>query len=152
MDAVQIIVSGAMLVVLGILILLPLVWETRNNRILREAVFSKINEISENERKEVMMELVTQPLSRKGSARYSMMLGVVLVIGVSVFYLLLTDGTSEIAKNTLGVLAGALASIVGFYFGGRAEEVKSEELAEAVEKVVKSRETPSGGPEMKPGG
>jgi hypothetical protein len=139
-----------MIIILGILILTPRLCDVILIFFVRRNIFSKISDISCNkENIEFLKELLVVPEPRKSSTRYSMMLGVILVIGVSMLYLLLSDSNSEIAKNTIGVLAGALASIVGFYFGGRAGELKTEELAEAVEKVKKGE---GGGAANKPTG
>jgi hypothetical protein len=59
-----------------------------------------------------------------------MALTVILILGVAVFHILVKGAPgddSQIINNILSMLAGLLAAITGFYFGGRAVEKKEEE-------------------------
>ena len=64
-----------------------------------------------------------------GLARSMMALTVIVILGVAVFHLLAKSevkDTGLIVNNILSMLAGLLAAITWFYFGGRASESKAE--------------------------
>lgn len=65
-----------------------------------------------------------------GLARAMMALTVIFILGVAVFHVLVKGvpgGDSSIVNNILSMLAGLLAAITGFYFGGKAAEEKKKE-------------------------
>ncbi|QYZ79922.1 hypothetical protein E2N92_11055 [Methanofollis formosanus] len=132
-------------IIIGILVVLPWILNISMHYLMKRKILKnlRLEDLPEDERITVVQELLSQPPSRKGLSRYSMMLAVVLIVGAAVLYLAEKDICSDLLKNTLGVLTGALATIVGFYFGGRAEEIKAEE----VEKLAKEIH-----PEKKDGG
>lgn len=84
------------------------------------------------ELKEILEESRKESFAMPGLARQMMALTVILVLGIAVFHVLVLgiDGTtssnadSQIANNILSMLAGLLAAITGFYFGGKAAEKK----------------------------
>jgi hypothetical protein len=67
--------------------------------------------------------LNAQPIGIQGVGRSTMALTLVVVVGIGVFYVTLYPIDSEkspLIKDLMLTLAGAISSIVGFYFGGRA--------------------------------
>jgi len=67
------------------------------------------------------------PPGISGMSRSLMAFAVIIILGIAVFHLLATQGAdSEIVKNILSMLAATLASITGFYFGGKSAEAKKE--------------------------
>ena len=70
----------------------------------------------------------------EGLGRTTMMVGVVVVVGLVLFYLIgsfslsiqnhpendLSQSMSEVIKNTTTILGGAISAIIGFYFGNKA--------------------------------
>ncbi|QSZ67951.1 hypothetical protein RJ40_10810 [Methanofollis aquaemaris] len=134
-------------IIIGILIVLPWILNISLHYLMKRKILKSIHleDLSEDERTTVVQELLSQSPSRKGLSRYSMMLAVVLIVGAAVLYLAEKDASSDLLKNTLGVLTGALATIVGFYFGGRAEEIKAEEV-EKLAKRVHDEDEESGHP------
>jgi len=76
-----------------------------------------------------------KPVGVEGVARAAMAIGLIVVVGVAVFFLLILAPKEDysIVKEVLLILAGAISSIVGFYFGGRAgghEEMPPSKEAE----------------------
>jgi hypothetical protein len=66
------------------------------------------------------------PPGISGMSRSLMAFAVLIILGIAVFHLLATQGAnSEIVKNILSMLAATLASITGFYFGGKSAEQKA---------------------------
>ena len=68
-----------------------------------------------------------------GLARTMMSLTVILILGLAVICILMDpnfsgskDQTLQLVNNILSMLAGLLAAITGFYFGGKATEDKSK--------------------------
>jgi hypothetical protein len=77
-----------------------------------------------------LKEIREPPPGIPGLARAVMALTVIVVLGVAVIHVLVEgapkDG-GEIVENILSMLAGLLAAITGFYFGGRTAEKASEQ-------------------------
>jgi len=70
-----------------------------------------------------LKELVKDPGGIPGTARTTIALTVIVILGVAIFHLLVYrdgDDDGQIISNILSMLAGLLAAITGFYFGGRA--------------------------------
>ncbi len=82
-----------------------------------------------NELKELIKESGKTPPGIPGLARAIMALTVIVILGLAVFHILV-KGTSEddskIVDNILSMLAGLLAAITGFYFGGKTAEKKMD--------------------------
>ncbi len=73
------------------------------------------------------------PRGIPGLARATMALTVIVILGIAVFHILVKGApgdNSQIVNNILSMLAGLLAAITGFYFGGKAGEKKVEEAEE----------------------
>lgn len=91
---------------------------------------ASLNGLDKDELGELLNESSKPPPGIPGLARSMIALTVILILGVAVFHLLTSNSlgdNSEIINNVLSVLAGLLAAITGFYFGGRAAEKKSED-------------------------
>jgi hypothetical protein len=58
----------------------------------------------------------------KGEVRLVIALTIMLILGISLFQLIVTTGFDEYVKSILAVFTGAITSIVGFYFGSRASK------------------------------
>ncbi len=86
------------------------------------------------ELKEFIKDSGKTPPGIPGLARSTMALTVIIVLGMAVFHILVKgvagaespDVNSQIINNVLSMLAGLLAAITGFYFGGKTVEKKSE--------------------------
>jgi len=73
-----------------------------------------------------------------GFRRAIIALTVILILGIAVFHLLAnnTDTNSRaVVNNVLSMLAGLVAAIAGFYFGGRFTEKRAEEAERRVREV-----------------
>jgi hypothetical protein len=84
-----------------------------------------IDQLSGDELQAFLKELGSPPPGISGLARSTMALTVIVVLGIAVIHILATgqEGEdSQIVENILSMLAGLLAAITGFYFGGRASE------------------------------
>lgn len=68
-----------------------------------------------------------EPKGIPGLARATMALTVIVILAIAVFHLLVVGGSQDIINNVLSMLAGLLAAITGFYFGGKTTEKKPEE-------------------------
>jgi hypothetical protein len=65
-----------------------------------------------------------------GFRRATIALTVILILGLAIFHLLNDTngvGSNEAVKGILNMLAGLVAAIAGFYFGGRFSEKRTEE-------------------------
>lgn len=74
------------------------------------------------------------PPGISGMSRSLMAFAVIIILGIAVFHLLAFCSNPEYAKivnNIMSMLAATLASITGFYFGGRSAEGAKEEKKEA---------------------
>ncbi|BBL68126.1 hypothetical protein [Methanoculleus chikugoensis] len=126
-DPTSILLLFLVLLVIGILIILPWLVVTYSNIHLRNTIIADIHNVrDENLRLKYCEMLLVQIPERKGLSRFSLMLAVTLLVGTAVLYLVIKDPNSELLKTIIGVLTGALASIIGFFFGGRAAESASE--------------------------
>lgn len=81
------------------------------------------------ERQEFILEIGKPPPGIPGLARAVMALTVIIILGVAVVHILVNgapENGGEIIDNVLSMLAGLLAAITGFYFGGRTAEKTKE--------------------------
>jgi len=86
------------------------------------------NQLDQAELQEFIKELGKAPPGISGLARTVMALTVIVILGIAVLHLLVQGSeNTRIIENVLSMLAGLLAAITGFYFGGRAAERKPEE-------------------------
>ena len=98
-----------------------------------------------------------------GFRRSIIALTVILIVGIAVFHLLQNpdDSSKELVSNVVSMLAGLVAAIAGFYFGGRAEQEKGgttpgaggkpeetvaelRQLKEELEQLIKERKQEEG--------
>ena len=89
-----------------------------------------MDRLDKDELRELLKESSKPPPGIPGLARSTIALTVIVILAVAIFHLLTSDngdGNSTIINNVLSVLAGLLAAITGFYFGGRATEKKQED-------------------------
>lgn len=120
--------------VLGAIAIIPLVldiclayWSKYKMRqvLMNEAAR---NELNQAELQEFIKELGKSPPGISGLARTVMALTVIVILGIAVLHILVQESANtNIVDNILSMLAGLLAAITGFYFGGRAAEKKPEE-------------------------
>jgi cobalamin synthase len=82
-----------------------------------------------------------------GFRRAIIALTVILILGIAIFHLLdnYEDAASRaVVNNLLSMLAGLVAAIAGFYFGGRFTEKRTDEIErrakEAEERARKAEE------------
>jgi hypothetical protein len=75
----------------------------------------------------------------KGEVRYVIALTIILILGIALFQLMVTTGFDDFTKSILAVFAGAITSIIGFYFGA---EVSKE--GARITQGPKELATPSG--------
>lgn len=97
------------------------------NKLIEKASRDNLNL---NELKELIKESGKTPPGIPGLARAIMALTVIVILGLAVFHILVkgTSGDdSKIVDNILSMLAGLLAAITGFYFGGKTAEKKMDE-------------------------
>jgi len=101
------------------------------------------NKLDLSELQEFIKECTKAPPGISGLARTIMALTVIVILGMAVLHILVRDGQAEnmkIVDNILSMLAGLLAAITGFYFGGRAAEKKQDETGNS-EMVSKKKPT-----------
>lgn len=82
------------------------------------------------ELQEFIKEIRNAPPGIPGLARATMALTIIVIMGVAVFHVLVKRPpgvNSQIINNLLSMLAGLLAAITGFYFGGKTVEKKMKE-------------------------
>ncbi|MBI4186307.1 MAG: hypothetical protein HY530_02230 [Chloroflexi bacterium] len=101
--------------------------QNRMRRLLLEK--ASADKLTLAELKEFAREGGKPPPGIPGLARATMAITVIVILGIAVFHLLAeggSEGDSQIINNVLSMLAGLLAAITGFYFGGKAAEKKTE--------------------------
>ncbi len=101
--------------------------QNKTRRLLIENLIEKAShdELTLDELREFITESGKAPPGIPGLTRGLIALTVILILGISTLHIL-TKGAppsdSQIISNILSMLAGLLAAITGFYFGGRAAE------------------------------
>lgn len=81
------------------------------------------SKLNVSERKYMIEALMRAPRGVQGLARTIIALTVMVVLGLSIFHIMVfttNPGNSELVNSILSMLAATLAAITGFYFGGRA--------------------------------
>jgi len=94
---------------------------------------ASLDKLELDELKEFIKDSGKTPPGIPGLARSTMALTVIIILGMAVFHILVngihgeTDKAvnSQIINNVLSMLAGLLAAITGFYFGGKTVEKKA---------------------------
>jgi hypothetical protein len=100
---------------------------TEMHRTLSEFVKGQHPGISEDKLMQLMQDCMkADPSGAPGTTRGVMALSVTLIVGICLFFLLTYPPDNEIIsqniKEVLLTLTGALTSIIGFFFGGKASE------------------------------
>jgi hypothetical protein len=130
---------GFYVVLLGVfLLLLHLVDSFQAYRLSRSGCKDLLDklpgEISPDQALRLKHELFdTKPTGIAGTTRSILAYSLLLVLGISVFHLLAATGDEEALKyadKILTVLAGALSSVIGFYFGSKATKEGAESRKE----------------------
>ena len=90
---------------------------------------ASLDKLELKELQEFIKEIGEAPPGIPGLARAVMALTVIVVLGIAVIHILVEGpqgDNSQIINNILSMLAGLLAAITGFYFGGKTAEKKKE--------------------------
>jgi len=88
---------------------------------------------------QISKELSKELPPRKGLTRFSLMAATIFIIGSAIFYLVIYGKSPELLKTTLSIITGAFATIIGFYFGGRAGEIKNEDVKKILNPKLRLR-------------
>ena len=116
----------------GLPVILDILLAYRSQNRTRNILIEKasLDKLDLNELREFIKESGKPPPGIPGLARATMALTVIVILGIAVFHILVkgTGGdNSQIVNNILSMLAGLLAAITGFYFGGKTSEKKAED-------------------------
>jgi hypothetical protein len=82
----------------------------------------------------ILTELDQSPPGIPGLGRSTMAFAIILILGAAVLHLLVIPaaaGNSPVVGNVLSLLGGALASIIGFYFGGKTSQESAQQVAQS---------------------
>jgi H+/gluconate symporter-like permease len=113
------------------------------NKIRNRLIDKAPDRMELKELQEFIKESGQAPTGIRGLSRSTIALTVIVILGIAVFHILVNgigsthtaDNNTQInmiINNVLSMLAGLLAAITGFYFGGKAaEERKKEEGSKA---------------------
>jgi hypothetical protein len=99
--------------------------------------------LTKEELQALIQSTAAGPPGISGMSRALMALAVIIILGIAVFHLLGTcqiKDSTQIVNNVLSMLAATLASITGFYFGGRSAEEKKTPEAKAAGERDKEKE------------
>ena len=83
---------------------------------------ASLDKLKLEELQEFIKGIGKAPPGIPGLARATMALTVIVILGIAVIHILVEgspEGDSQIINNILSMLAGLLAAITGFYFGGK---------------------------------
>lgn len=98
------------------------------DKIFRQLLHARGNSLQAAEFQELVKEFSHPPPGITGLARTAMALTVIVILGIAVIHILINKSTQEdcqVINNILSMLAGLLAAITGFYYGGRTAEKKT---------------------------
>lgn len=105
--------------------------QNRTRNILIEK--AALDKLELDELRELIKESGKPPPGIPGLSRATMALTVIVILGIAVFHILVKGAgapggdDSQIVNNILSMLAGLLAAITGFYFGGKTSDKKAED-------------------------
>lgn len=113
--------------VAGLPLLLDICLAYRSRNKTRNLLVEKasLDKLELKELQEFIKEIGAPPPGILGLARSVMALTVIVVLGIAVIHILVEGprgDNSQIINNILSMLAGLLAAITGFYFGGKTAE------------------------------
>jgi hypothetical protein len=142
---------GLYVVLLVLSVMLPVLFDIWKAyafaRYTRGEIIGKINgsDLDREKLRLLLTELNESPPGIPGLGRSTMALTIILILAVAVVHLLVVPtrlgDNGPIVGNVLSLLGGALASITGFYFGGKTSQ-------EATQRATLAAPT---GPEPGPG-
>lgn len=145
-------VAGVYAVILLVIMMVPIWWDTKRAYHLKEHILQKLDELLKSEKidkdstKKIFESLADSPEGIPGLGRLLMTLGIVAIVGISLFHMLVLSGSfydinlnpsatmsnqtysliKEIktqqntnAATLLTILGGAVSAIIGFYFGNK---------------------------------
>lgn len=120
----------ALVVCLPLIIDLFMAYHSKNQ--MHRRVFDKIDlkDFPREDLQKLLKEIGKPPPGMSGLARATMALTVIAILGIAMIHILVKGGQPEgsrVVENVLSMLAGLLAAITGFYYGGRTAEKKAEE-------------------------
>lgn len=103
---------------------------------------ASIDKLNITELKEFVKDSGKAPPGIPGLARATIALTVIIILGIAVFHMLVkgipvTGDNSQIINNILSMLAGLLAAITGFYFGGKTVEFGGKTVQKEMEEGEK---------------
>jgi len=114
-----------MLFFLAIVIMLPWLLHIHYSHSMKFGILEKFKDNEKIDDSTLKQLLSTIP-KKEGMTRFTIMSGVVIIIGTIIYFILIMGGTTNLNDQTLailqtvlGVLTGAFSAIIGFYFGGR---------------------------------
>jgi hypothetical protein len=121
-------------------------------RTTRKEIIDKVSatDLSIEKLRLILDELNLSPPGIPGLGRSTMALTIILILGIGVVHLLVIPSNlgpnTQIVGNVLSLLGGALASIIGFYFGGKTTQEaahSASQAAQAVDQTQVSRALPT---------
>ncbi|NTU42209.1 MAG: hypothetical protein HGA78_03990 [Nitrospirales bacterium] len=87
----------------------------------RSLVLNKLDSVTTDERKTLLAALNQGPTGLSGLTRGLLALSLILVLAIAIFHLIVFQTMADyVAEQLLTILAGSVASIIGFYFGSKA--------------------------------
>ncbi len=97
-------------------------YKSRDKAVETLANLLKDAKLDKSDLEPLAKQFFDSPSGIEGLGRMILALSLISVIGLALIYLVLTDGSTglDIARTVLTALAGALTTIIGFYFGSRA--------------------------------
>ena len=115
--------------------------QTKNWQLVTEKLIEVAgkDKLDKDELKTLIEATSKGPPGISGMSRSLMAYAVIIILGLAVFHLLAYCNCSnnsealKIVNNIMGMLAATLASITGFYFGGKSAEGKIKEKEEKKE-------------------
>jgi Na+/H+-translocating membrane pyrophosphatase len=129
--ATIVIYVGVLALLAGLPIIIDMCFTYKTHHLLIKE--TGLDKMQEKQLQEFLKELGATSGIRRGLARSVMALTVIVILGIAVIDLLAgesSEGGAQIINNILSMLAGLLAAITGFYFGGRTTEKAREERKE----------------------
>ena len=132
MDKTQMYIIIGYAIILASIILIPTVFDifmayrSRNRNWDRLIEKASQDGLDKEELQALIKATADSPPGISGMSRSLMAFAVIVILGIAVFHLMGSQSGKydETIKNVLSMLAATLASITGFYFGGRSAEEK----------------------------
>ncbi len=97
-------------------------WANKTNVTLMAKIDSiKDSHFSEDTKKELIEKIIDaaqEPRGVVGTTRRTLAVSILLVIGITVFIIVLISDQTDLINTTLASLTSVFATVIGFYFGG----------------------------------